>query len=401
MNPSIDLHISTALTSISFFNTLTVFLMLGTSRNGHSPANRLLLFYLFCMALVMFMLYSIRSGLILHYPWMYRLPSPLYYLMFPAAYLYVRMTLLDELKLRWSDGLHALPALLHLVEYMPYYLLPYHTKVALLEWHLTDPLAANFGHVEGMLPPYAHNMIRTALGIVYALAMLRLIARAREKRPEGCILFPEQCGWLRVFSAMVLLFCVAVVVMLSLPAVFPHRTLNFFLMILPAATQIVTSLTLMHNPVLLYGMPKPAGDEQPGESKNQASQDKKPAQSESLLKQYQAYLQTMDQYMRENKPFLQRRFSLQDMSNALDIPEYHLSYVLNQLLHTRFNDYVNALRIGYLKEKVASEDVSHLSLEGLAMEAGFGSRVTFIRAVQRHTGQNPSEYFRLPAAEEV
>jgi AraC-like DNA-binding protein len=33
------------------------------------------------------------------------------------------------------------------------------------------------------------------------------------------------------------------------------------------------------------------------------------------------------------------------------------------------------------------------TLEGLALEAGFGNRTTFIRAVKKLTGENPSIYF--------
>jgi AraC-like DNA-binding protein len=34
-------------------------------------------------------------------------------------------------------------------------------------------------------------------------------------------------------------------------------------------------------------------------------------------------------------------------------------------------------------------------MEGLALEAGFNSRITFIRVVKKHTGMNPSEYYKV------
>jgi YesN/AraC family two-component response regulator len=67
--------------------------------------------------------------------------------------------------------------------------------------------------------------------------------------------------------------------------------------------------------------------------------------------------------------------------------------VLNQVLHIRFNDYVNGLRIQYLKQQVSAEKLKSLTLEGLASEGGFGNRATFIRAVKKATGQNPSQFF--------
>jgi AraC-like DNA-binding protein len=58
----------------------------------------------------------------------------------------------------------------------------------------------------------------------------------------------------------------------------------------------------------------------------------------------------------------------------------------------RFNDYVNQYRIRHVQLLIAEHGLTH-SLEGLASLAGFSNRVTFTRAVQRMSGQSPSQYF--------
>jgi hypothetical protein len=58
------------------------------------------------------------------------LPYNIYLLFETGSCIYARMVLLDEAHARKTDWLHAIPALLHLAEMMPYYLSSYETKLA-------------------------------------------------------------------------------------------------------------------------------------------------------------------------------------------------------------------------------------------------------------------------------
>jgi AraC-like DNA-binding protein len=118
-------------------------------------------------------------------------------------------------------------------------------------------------------------------------------------------------------------------------------------------------------------------------------------------KNFDSYIQLLNVVMKEKKPFLQKRYALNDLASDLKVPQHHLSYLLNNIFQVRFNDYINQLRIQYLEERLASEDLSHMTMEGLALEAGFSSRITFIRVVQKQTGQNPSTYFKLRIRDET
>jgi hypothetical protein len=112
----------------------------------------LLAFFLFSTALVNLMLFLIYTGIIFKLTWLYRLPSPLYYMMFPAAWLYVRMIIRDEVRLKLIDGIHFIPGFLHLLEMIPYYLKSADYKIR----HVVDDAPQIMGaymHNEGILPP--------------------------------------------------------------------------------------------------------------------------------------------------------------------------------------------------------------------------------------------------------
>jgi AraC-like DNA-binding protein len=265
-------------------------------------------------------------------------------------------------------------------------------KQQVVERTLYDPLGG-FGHEEGWMPTYAHNMLRGLLGVGYSVAMIRLLRKEYKRRPEKEAMFPELNRWLWVVALMLLVFSASLVVILCLPRVFSADVLAFSMYFWLSTPQIVTSLTLLGNPTILYGLPRP---ERPAVHEPVYDDSKKKKMPDpTLLDQYQYYLDTIHAFMGTQKPFLQQRYTLNDLAKDVQIPEHHISFVLNHLLNMRFNDFMNLSRIRYLEQRIQSEDVSHLSLEGLANEAGFGSRITFIRAVQRHTGRNPSDYFNV------
>jgi AraC-like DNA-binding protein len=379
------------------------------------------------MAIAMGMSFLIISDLILRLPWLYRLPSPLYYLMFPAAYIYVRMTLLDETSIRKSDYLHAVPALVHLIEMMPFYLRPTSEKLDHILETAGDPLRS-VAHAEGWLPAYAHNFIRGLIGVLYALLMVRLLLRSRSKRPSGLDYFPEMMKWLWVHTLMLFGLSLSLVVTIAFPGSGSAAFRSAILYIMMAGTQIVSSLYLLLNPVILFGMPRleklvgrwqqqrndllldarraeirePAPQlitQQPAPPKVTAT-EKKDAAKQATNRNYEDYVLLLQTLMEEKKPFLRKRYSLNDLASDLKVPQHHLSYLLNNTFQLRFSDYINQLRLQYIRQRLTNEDLSHMTLEGLALEAGFSSRITFIRVVQKHTGMNPSDYFKMRFVEE-
>lgn len=109
----------------------------------------------------------------------------------------------------------------------------------------------------------------------------------------------------------------------------------------------------------------------------------------------QEKLSLLEDYMTNQRPYLQPRLSLANVAVATNIPPYLLSAILNRTLGVDFRDYVNAYRVRYLCELLRSNDYNHLTLEGISTQAGFSSKTTFFRAFQKHTGLTPAQYSQL------
>jgi DNA-binding NarL/FixJ family response regulator len=125
--------------------------------------------------------------------------------------------------------------------------------------------------------------------------------------------------------------------------------------------------------------------------------------SQHLSKQYvNSYLNdneantiklAIQNYLEKNKPFLDDRFSLKQLSAALNIQPHFVSQVINQKMKCNFFELINHYRIEYAKTQIATA-VEFFTIEGLGYDCGFGSKTSFHSVFKKHTGQTPLEYLK-------
>ena len=98
--------------------------------------------------------------------------------------------------------------------------------------------------------------------------------------------------------------------------------------------------------------------------------------------------------MGKRRPFLQKKYSIRDLANDLNIPAYQVSGFMNQEIGVHFCDYINRHRIRYCEGLILSDDGLVINLRHLAGKCGFNNRNSFTKAFKKFTGQNPSEYLK-------
>lgn len=104
-------------------------------------------------------------------------------------------------------------------------------------------------------------------------------------------------------------------------------------------------------------------------------------------------IKILNEAMLDQKVFLERTLSLDELSNKVGTPKHHLSQVLNEFLEKSFSDFVNEYRVEEAKKLLCSEELN-LSMNGIAEESGFNNRTTFNTAFKKFTGLTPSEFRR-------
>lgn len=409
---------------VSIFMGSLVCMLITLHFNKFKLANAMLLTYIGGICIFITMNFLNHSGLMLHISWLYRWPSFIYYLIPPAAFLYVKTIARDEEHLRKWDYLHFLPGALHFLELIPYHLQPLHVKQDIVTQALADQ-SLIYAFNEGLLPAYWHHILRSLLGFVYGLAMFSNVFKIKQMAKSKAGIPISTIRWLFVFSGMILSTSLVVVTASLLKVFFDISVFQFYT--LGVCIIFMISLYYMYfHPEILYGVPRITGgisnkllfDGLPlpayssGDQIVQANYEINvvPAPDASMeyrsspliahtdfdyLRQYQPRL---EEYLTERKPFLKGGYSIRDMSEDTGIPQHHLSALLNKIYGLRFNDFVNQYRIDFLAQKIATGEYQNLSMDGIAEQAGFGSRGTLFNSIKKLKGVSPTDFFNMRKA---
>ncbi|MCG8328987.1 MAG: helix-turn-helix domain-containing protein [Chitinophagales bacterium] len=97
-------------------------------------------------------------------------------------------------------------------------------------------------------------------------------------------------------------------------------------------------------------------------------------------------------FLNEEAPFLNRNFSLQDLSVKIKSNPVLTSKAINRILKTNFNDLINKHRVEYFVKLAKEEHNKNLTLWAIAQEAGFGNKATFYKAFKKNMGATPKSY---------
>jgi AraC-like DNA-binding protein len=111
--------------------------------------------------------------------------------------------------------------------------------------------------------------------------------------------------------------------------------------------------------------------------------------SDELREKYQTQLL---HYLENEKPYLQNKLSIEDVSNALDIPKHFISQIINDGLNRTFYSFINSYRVAEVKSRIAKDKDEKYTLLSIAFDAGFNSKSGFNKNFKIETGMTPHEY---------
>jgi AraC-like DNA-binding protein len=97
-------------------------------------------------------------------------------------------------------------------------------------------------------------------------------------------------------------------------------------------------------------------------------------------------------YLLEEKPYLDKDFSMDKLAQALQLPRHHVYFCMNRVLKVKFPELRKQLRIQHAKQLLEQGKNKSLSIEGIGIQSGFSSRSNFFTAFKSEVGCTPSEY---------
>ena len=327
---------------------------------------------------------------------------PLSYLLGPFLFYYTKTTLSESNKLEKWDWLHLLPALFTIINCLPFTTLPFEQKKQIAHEivNITENYSLKFNFVSFefiLLSRSVHLFIYSVLSIVYFQIHKRNTLEKYKKLPSNHSIIKR---WFYLLCGIQIVIAVNSIGHMSTLygfhySVFGIPAAQFFTekyyFIIGGGGFFLQNIFLFLFPKILYGNVsytiEQGKDNIIDEIKsNLPKKGKETATIQDFEKTITLYL--------ENSPYIQKEFSLSQMSFDLKIPERFLSNYINKELGITFSEWRKHLRIDYVCKLIEAGESKNLTIEAIAYNAGFASRSKFIDAFKERKGVTPSAFIK-------
>ena len=334
---------------------------------------------------------------------------PLSYLLGPLLFFYVKTTLSDNNKLEKWDWLHLLPATFIVINCLPFTTLPFDQKANIAHEivNVTENYTLDFNFVSFEFILYSRSIHLLSYAVFsigyFYLHSKRLLKENSRLSSNHSIL----SRWFYLLCSMQIIIAIN-----SIGHMSTLYGVQFNVLGIPSTTLFsekyyfeicgggffLQNIFLFLFPKILYGNVSYTVEE--GKNNiieelklNLPKKQKEAATIQDIEQIIQSYLL--------NSPFVQKEFSLSQMSFDLKIPERFLSNYFNKTLVISFSEWRKNLRIDYVCSLIQAGESKNLTIEAIATNAGFASRSKFIDAFKERKGVTPSAFIKSMSSKEA
>lgn len=328
----------------------------------------------------------------------FRVPSALQYTLGSLYFLFVRYLIYPDTGWKRWYWLLFFPALAHLEEMMPFYLLPAADKLAIYELQRLGQAAVI---PQGFLGFHVHVMLKTALmltAVIFSGRMWWPILKNRHHLSLGHnnVLFV----WLLTDWGIKLVAFGIIFGTYLFHRFIPSRYL-FVGDWLYFADSVFNAAFLLANPRLLQGVQwRTIGliKEEPEEEQEEK------AMRTSLVEEVvdttsgkeAELMRLLNQIMQYEELFLNEKLTVERVANQLGVKSYRVSRAIKETHGISFTDFINSYRLDYIDRKLKEDPIwKSYSIESMAFQAGFGSRTSFYAAFKKMHNTSPTAHYGL------
>jgi AraC-like DNA-binding protein len=327
---------------------------------------------------------------------------PLSYLLGPLLFYYVKTTLADSKKLAKWDWLHLLPAILTIINCLPFTTLPFDQKASIAHEivNVTENYSLNFTFASFefiLFSRSVHLLLYAVLSIGYFYNNTRKTLKQFNKLPSNHAIIKR---WLYLLS-----FIQIVIAVNSIGHMTTIYGYTFTILGVPS-TEIFSekyyfeicgggfflqNIFLFLFPKILYGNVSYTIEK----GKDNIIDDIKLSLPRKIkdTATIQDFENSLNEYLQKS-PYIQKEFSLSQMSFDLKIPERFLSNYFNKELNLTFSEWRKNLRIDHVCKMIEQGESKNLTIEAISSNAGFASRSKFIDAFKERKGVTPSAFIK-------
>ncbi len=322
--------------------------------------------------------------------------TPLFLILGPVLYFYVRGVLRDDYRLSKTDWLHFIPAFILLINILPHLFSSFEYKLSFGARVLSSP-SEILNNKNLFIPSGVNFLLRPIIGLIYVAICIRLMyLKFKHERPDN-----KQAKLIYTWLSFLIFNTLLVYASFLIFTIFSFQSLDYkiaevrgyYFLNITLIGLILFNISLLFFPNILYGLPQ-LDFALPNKLNASAAEllPRRVVRSFEISEEKLQLLHDKIEHYCQTKPYLNPDFSLSTMSAYTDIPVHHLSYYFNEHLNINFNTWKNDHKINYVIELIDKGSNELLTLDALAKQAGFGSRTTFFNAFKQKMGLTPSEF---------
>lgn len=353
------------------------FLVAVARRDENRLANRWLAVFLLVLGIFILDDSLLVYGIYATHPWMIGWAGLLIFAMAPALFLCVSQFTAVEKRFRWSQIWHFTPYFLFVVLSLPFLLLASpkmklnelgHETITLEEWIILSLVVLQMAIYLFLsfqkLKKHRHNIENLTASptetnldwLFYSLAGITIMVLVWCLELFGGTI-QVHAGW----------YSIVYMTGIYTLGYFAMRQKEVFPFSPAESAALVDLLTEADTPL---------------STRRQVLQEERLGQLKNAL------LQKMD----IEKPYLDPELSLPVLARQMDLSLHELSELINTGFGENFSRFINRYRVEESKRLLLSDRHTHLSMVGIAFEAGFNSKTAFNTVFKKMTGISPSEF---------
>ncbi len=363
---------------------------------GDAVTNRWLALVILLISVHMGETMLTETALVETAPWAMGSTWFLVYMLGPAYYFYVRRVVRPDLAFSWPDLLHFLPAVVILVDMLPWLTAPAEIKI---EWqrHL-----ASGGSMNLNLRTIAKLAFHVIQNFAYVLVCIGLVNRAESRLSErgsdndldaSLRALRTVIRWFAAWSAVYVFLFLGLVFF----GVYGANVDKVWMIVISLFVQ-ANGLMALNRPEVFFGVLLPeveTADPAAGPELEPTPVPVLKYRNSSLSEEQLAhYRSVFEDLMTTTKPYRDGTLRLADLAERLEISTHHLSQMLNRELGGNFFEVINSYRVAEAKRLMVAQEYDNQTLLALAFAAGFNNKNSFNRAFKKEVGETPSTFWK-------
>ncbi len=344
-------------------------------------------------------------------------PAPLWSMIGPCLFFYVRNVLTDRMIFRKSDLLHTIPFWVTLAGTLPYMLTSFSYKLWVADVNIKNLNDAYHIRYNWLLNNQWNLFFLSVVQVGYAMASFWMLARFQRRQKQHAGRFGSNSGmihkWLVAVSVFVLLtglyYFSGAFLYFSNPSLARNfmtndQWINVFGVLLTCLPFLVLIF-----PEILYGIPMlremravprsetgtqvPVGVYDPLESPAAPEVTPEiPLPEVTEADPFRELGQRVLDFMEVEKPYLVQDFTIEHLAEMLGVPKHHLYYCFKHILKQKFVQLRNKYRVEEAKRRLVAADLKETTLANIGFECGFSAHSSFYRIFTEHEGCTPGEF---------